>query len=339
MSLIISTAGARGQSFKPLTLQEATRALQCIPADLPRDDWVMIAATLHNEFGDAAFTEFDQWSKSGATYRPQAAHDTWKSCRTLTRYGMGSLIALAKKHGYRDPTRYPLTPTERARLDYDASEREHARKQRDAQIKTQRDETQARVARRAQEIWEQQSVIEQGTHPYLQRKGVAAHGTRRTISDEPALIVPMRDAAGMLCNLQFIAPNGEKRFMTGGRVTGCYYALSEPMDAARIIICEGFATGASLAANFSGAVIVAFNAGNLRPVAEALRIVFPTMPMVIAADWDTPTDGDGGTGYKAACAVAIAVDAEVWSPVPIPGRNKTDFNDSHLWQQQQRRAA
>ena len=273
------------------------------------------------------------------TYYRADCRDTWKSVARLTAYSIGALLHHAKAHGYHR-ARVPSTPSERARLDYEASEREHTRKLRDARIKTQRDETQARAARRAQEIWEEQSAPEGGTHAYLQRKGLnGAYGTRRTISDEPALLVPMRDIAGMLCNLQFISPDGEKRFMRDGRVSGCYYALSEPADAARIIICEGFATGASLAECFSGAVIVAFNAGNLKPVADALRIVFPTMPMVIAADWDTPTDGDGGTGYKAACAAAIAIDAEVWSPEPIPVRNKTDFNDSHLWQQQQRRAA
>ena len=324
----------------PLTLQQADDALHRIPADIPRNEWAAIAAALRGEFGDVAFDAFDRWSSSGETYNRADARDTWKSAGKRS-CSIGTLLFHAKQYGWTTPRRYPLTPSEQARIERETIEAQRAREACNRSAANELALSQAAAAKRAAAIWDA-CVTESGSHTYLQAKKIGPHGAKRGLCDDAEhapLVVPMRDIEGMLWSLQFIATNGEKRFMAGGRVTGCYFALSEPMDAERFIICEGFATGASLAECFSGAVIVAFNAGNLKPVADALRIVFPTMPMVIAADWDTPTDGDGGTGYKAACAAAIAIDAEVWSPEPIPGRNKTDFNDSHLWQQQQRRAA
>jgi putative DNA primase/helicase len=32
-------------------------------------------------------------------------------------------------------------------------------------------------------------------------------------------------AEGKVCSLQFIGADGEKRFLTGGRVAGCYFSI------------------------------------------------------------------------------------------------------------------
>jgi putative DNA primase/helicase len=48
----------------------------------------------------------------------------------------------------------------------------------------------------------------------------------------------MRDTAGSLHSLQTITPDGEKRFLAGGQVTGCYHAIGKPVG--QIIICEGY---------------------------------------------------------------------------------------------------
>ena len=54
----------------------------------------------------------------------------------------------------------------------------------------------------------------------------------------------MRDASGALHSLQFIAEDGTKRYLTGGRVAGCYFSIGKPDG--RIVIAEGYATGASI---------------------------------------------------------------------------------------------
>jgi putative DNA primase/helicase len=86
-------------------------------------------------------------------------------------------------------------------------------------------------------------------HPHLARKDVQPHGLRVY---RGALLVPARDAAGVLHGLQFIGASGAKRLLEGTRVQGLYCvvgkhgddACGEPGVAARDVVCvvEGFAT-------------------------------------------------------------------------------------------------
>jgi putative DNA primase/helicase len=94
----------------------------------------------------------------------------------------------------------------------------------------------------------------------------------------------MRDMAGILHSLQTITPAGDKRFLFGGMVKGCYHSIGKP--AGLLIVCEGYATGASIHECTGHAVAVAFNAGNLEPVAVALRAKYLALKIIIAADDD-----------------------------------------------------
>src|SRR5262249_5325447 len=109
------------------------------------------------------------------------------------------------------------------------------------------------------------------THPYLQRKRVNAHGSRL---DGDKLLLAARNSAGAVTSLQRIAPDGRKRFPKGTTVKGAYFSIGTPN--ARIVICEGFATGATIHLVTGDAVAVAFNCGNLKPVAKALRAKYPS---------------------------------------------------------------
>lgn len=80
----------------------------------------------------------------------------------------------------------------------------------------------------------------------------------------------------VLHTLQFILPDGSKRFLSGGRISGCYYAMGRP--AGVLLLCEGYATGATLHQATGHAVAVAFNCGNLPVVARALRAKFSNAP-------------------------------------------------------------
>ena len=162
-------------------------------------------------------------------------------------------------------------------------------------------------------------------HHYLTTKCVQGHGVR--VDDAGALIVPMRDTASTLLSLQTIAPDGDKRFLSGGKVKGCYHSIGKPNGV--LIVCEGYATGASLHEATGHAVAVAFNAGNLEAVAIALRAKYPTARLILAADDDLHTDGN--PGITKANAAALAVCGLV--AVPDFGVNRpdkaTDFNDLH----------
>jgi len=56
------------------------------------------------------------------------------------------------------------------------------------------------------------------------------------------------------------------------------------------VVCEGYATGATIHEATGLAVIVAFDAGNLLPVARFFREKKPDWLIVIAADNDAWTD-------------------------------------------------
>ena len=137
-------------------------------------------------------------------------------------------------------------------------------------------------------------------HDYLTRKGIQPHCAK---IEGDKLLIPMRDTAGMVHSLQTITPDGTKMFMSGGRVKGCYFGIGKPKGA--LIVCEGFATGASIHECTGHAVAVAFNAGNLEAVAVALRNKYPTLKIIIAADDDHQTPGKPGM-TKATAAVKVA---------------------------------
>lgn len=170
------------------------------------------------------------------------------------------------------------------------------------------DETQrhAEAAKRAMQLLGR-CKLASNDHPYLRRKGVNAYGLHQLRAQ---LVIPVRDAAGALCSLQFISPEGEKRFLTGGRKRGCYFAIGRPERV--LCLAEGYATAASVFEATGYATAVAFDAGNLEPVARALRSKFPRITIIIAADNDSETPGN--PGVSAALAAARAVGGRVAVP-------------------------
>jgi putative DNA primase/helicase len=158
------------------------------------------------------------------------------------------------------------------------------------------------------------------THQYLTFKGVQGYGVRQ---DGDVLLIPVRGIDGKLHSLQTIMPDGAKRFR--GRIKGCYHSIGKPLD--RLIVCEGYATGASIHEATGDAVAVAFNAGNVGPVATALHRKYPELTLVIAADDDWRTDGN--PGLASAKSAALDVGGFVVVPqFPADRPNKaTDFND------------
>lgn len=162
------------------------------------------------------------------------------------------------------------------------------------------------------------------SHPYLATKGVQAYGIRQAGDN---LLIPLNDATGNLHSLQIIKPDGTKRFLIGGRVKGCLHALKGSTSV--LLICEGYATGASLHEATGHHVAVAFNAGNLEAVALELRAQLPDFKFVISADDDYQTEGNPGMTKARAAAAAVGGGLAV----PDFGANRpakaTDFNDLH----------
>ena len=159
-------------------------------------------------------------------------------------------------------------------------------------------------------------------HPYLTTKGIKPNGIR---TEGGNLLVPMRDTSGKLHSLQVIDAQGDKRFLLGGRVSGCYFGMGKPDGV--LVVAEGFATGASIHESTGHAVAVAFNAGNLKAVAVALRAKHPAMKLIIAADDDHLTAGNPGLSKATEAAQSVGG----WLAVPDFGADRpdkaTDFND------------
>ncbi|MDD2770274.1 MAG: toprim domain-containing protein [Methylococcus sp.] len=162
-------------------------------------------------------------------------------------------------------------------------------------------------------------------HPYLLAKRVGAYGIYQ-LRDQ--LVIPMRDTSRAVSSLQFISADGSKRFLTGGEVAGRYYAIGVP--AGTICIVEGYATGASVFQATGLAVAVAFNAGNLKPVAASIRAQFPEARIMVCADNDQFTKGNPGitAGRAAAEAVGGFLAFPQFQGNELDER-PTDFNDLH----------
>jgi len=173
------------------------------------------------------------------------------------------------------------------------SEREAFRQQIKASkelAEAKRNRNYANSAKKAEAVWEHLAPAP-SDHPYLIRKRIQPHGARIY---ENQLVLPVGDFTDRLTSLQFISPNGNKQLLKGGRKQGCYIPVAgDPDNHSRIIICEGWATGCSLAEDETSAlVIAAIDAGNLAPVAVAARDVRPNAEIVIAGDDDRKTPGN-----------------------------------------------
>ncbi|MBV1959362.1 MAG: DUF3987 domain-containing protein [Pseudomonadales bacterium] len=186
----------------------------------------------------------------------------------------------------------------------------------------ERQQQYAKAAKEAATIWGA-SEPASDHHPYLTRKNIKANGARLY---KNALVVPVR-SDGELCSLQFIAADGGKRFLSSGRVSGGYFSIGTIKGAGALCVTEGFATGASIHQATGYPVAVAFNAGNLEPVANAMRQKLPDLPMIICADDDANTKGN--PGITKANLAAITAGAKVAAPVFGKQRPEgvTDFND------------
>ncbi len=209
----------------------------------------------------------------------------------------------------------------------------------------------ARTAEDARRIWTEAPSCDQ--HPYLQRKRVTEDGQRvqfahagecrgkffTALADGQRmplrgllLLVPLRDIEWRLWSLQAIDAAGGKAFMRGGRKRGLFHLVRrEVLRGATadftgdIGICEGLATALTVSKESHWPVFVAFDAGNLLPVALQVRAKFPKARVVVAGDCDR-----SGVGQQKAEAAAAAIHGYVSIP-PLTqddlSKGLSDWND------------
>lgn len=143
------------------------------------------------------------------------------------------------------------------------------------------DHDSAKAAQEAQdkcsELWMRAGPV-RATHPYVQSNGIRPFGAKQL---RAILLIPLRDAAGILRNLQFIQPDGSMRFKTGGVTAECYCAIGgRPGEGAPLLVCERWATACCLHEDTGYPVAAAMSAENVPAVATAMRAKFPHVQVI-----------------------------------------------------------
>ena len=201
-----------------------------------------------------------------------------------------------------------------------------------ARLKAMRDAEAERAALAAGSAW--RKYVAEGESDYLKRKGVGAHGLRFSPSGNGTVAVPMMDAAGKVWGLQLIRGKGrpagklEKEYWPKGLAKTGHYHLLGPIPKGVILIAEGYATAATLHQATGLPVAVAFDAGNLQPVAECIKRAYRSARIIVCADDDYQTEGNPGvTAAKNAAHAVGGVVAVPCFTVDRGGKKLTDYND------------
>jgi putative DNA primase/helicase len=225
------------------------------------------------------------------------------------------------QHTWSNGTGREFTQAERQAMD-----RAQAKAKKDVQIGREQ------TALRAQRLYEQ-ATAQVDHHAYLARKGIACPEGVRAVQGLPArafgfdgdwtvngLLVPMRDRKGDIRSLQLIPADAsyKKLFLPGGQTAAAFHHLGEIDGAGSILIAEGLATAQSLREATGLPSVVAFSAGNLTPVAEAIRGRNATAEIVLCGD-------DDEAGRRNSEKAANACNGRI----VYPGGGVNDFNDLH----------
>lgn len=216
-----------------------------------------------------------------------------------------------------------------------------------------------RAAKEAAGMWSR--LHHEGDCAYLASKGVAGHGVRFTAAGNMA--IPLLDGGGKIHGLQIIYATKSKKtgrdkdyWPEGVVKKGHFFQIGAISSV--VLIAEGYATGASIHQATGLPVVIAFDAGNLLPVAQAIQAKYKKAKILICGDDDyvqkcvvssckkynlvTATHCCAcGAETKAKNAGALAADASslavsgAWiAPVfaverPADSKGPTDFNDLH----------
>ena len=173
---------------------------------------------------------------------------------------------------------------------------------------------------------------------YMRSKGIQPHAGAFTDGEYKTTYIPAYDVDGKIWTMQYIQESGKKRFAKNSRKEGCFHpvgGMQALTSAPVLIIAEGYATAATIAEATGLGTVLAFDSGNLLPVAQALHQKYPGKPIIIAGDDDLNVGATLGInpGRVKATEAARAVGGKAIFPVFAPGEQSTeskaftDFND------------
>ena len=149
-------------------------------------------------------------------------------------------------------------------------------------------------------------------------------------------LIPFFDINGNLQTCQFIASNGEKRLAKNCPKTGAYHVIrsGNKISSNTILVCEGYATGASLQMMYMDFDVVScIDCHNLIEVTKNLRNKYPHAHIIICADNDL-NNNIGNVGLTCGLEARDLYDCDLVFPELPENYNPnidrvtiSDFND------------
>lgn len=262
-------------------IDRARDALQAIPPDLPRDDWVKTAMAV--QAAGLSFDDFDAWSAGGGNYDQRAARDLWRSIKPGEGITEATLYRMAAEHGdygkqRQRPAKAPRKPVERAKP--------------------------PRPGMGAPEVWARCEAATRA-HGYIMAKGGRTDGLRVVPAGDPltvaglsmagALVVPVVPFGGAEpAALQFIAPpeaaqvwkdagRPSKLNLPGATLSGGFI-VGDMVAGGTAYLCEGIATAWACWQATGCAAVVCFGWGQVGKVAAELRQRDASARLVLVPD-------------------------------------------------------
>lgn len=296
-----------------------------------RDTWVKVGQGVKAEFGEDGYQGWLHWSSGGDSFKQTDASQVWRSFRK-GGVGFGTVIHLAKEAGWRpSKTELTAEEKRQFRQDQEARRAARQQQIEADEAKVARMQSAVAAAckkiwsfkaetrgeseyltRKLVPNLEQIGYFNQSvllwTDDQKETCGVISGSKvmdffRREPKPRPdhisytyfrrgSICVPMFDGDGQLWSLQVINGTGAKLFPKYARKSGCFHVLGDPSEGEVIGLAEGLATAASVRAATGWPVVIAFDAGNLVPVAPAVRGLNPVAKLVFCADRDEKGAGE-----------------------------------------------
>ena len=267
---------------------EVHDALAYISPNQCRDDWWKIAAAIKNEFGEPGFDLFDQWSQGGDGYKEKDVRATWTSTKSNGQgksITVATLFKLATDNGYQ-----PRKSTRQA---------------------TAKAVIKRKSSNKAQAYWDQAEDCP--SHPYAEVKGLDTTGLKKY---KGKLLIPAFNAAGKISSIQTIDKNGDKKFLQGCTMSGCWYTI---VGDDVLVVAEGWATAKSIHMATGHTAIVAFSSNFLSKLLPNLRKKYKDTRIIVAPDNDPNQNA-----VKMATKAARTSGCEIIVPEVSDG---SDFDD------------